>query len=184
MKNAVACEHDPVFHKGCSASPKHNDSSDLARSSTKKFQIHIALPFTAIFTLPSLHMCSSLCPSFQQRSQVDQCWAAAASSVFLDFPPSENIKPRLFHRDNSLVKAWPLLVVRASSHQGQHQLFATQPLHASCSGRHCHCIDNSFQKQKSTPLRSREPPVINWHRSIKLMLSYTICNPKSILLCT
>lgn len=125
MKNAVACEHDPVFHKGCSASPKHNDSSDLARSSTKKFQIHIALPFTAIFTLPSLHMCSSLCPSFQQRSQVDQCWAAAASSVFLDFPPSENIKPRLFHRDNSLVKAWPLLVVRASSHQGQHQLFAT-----------------------------------------------------------
>lgn len=48
-KDAAPCEHDPVFHTGCSAPPKHNDSSDLARSPTKKLQSHIALPFTAIY---------------------------------------------------------------------------------------------------------------------------------------
>lgn len=48
-KDAVPCGHDPVSHTGWSASPKHNDSSDSARSPTKKLQPHIALPFTAIY---------------------------------------------------------------------------------------------------------------------------------------
>lgn len=101
-KDVVPCERDPVSHTGCSASPKHNDSSDLARSPTKKLQSHSTLPFTAIFTLPSLHKGFSLCPSSQQRNQADQCWDAAAlsaclsSSIFLAFPTSENIKPHLF----------------------------------------------------------------------------------------
>lgn len=77
----------------------------------------------------------------------------------------------------------PLLALRASSHQGQHQLLATELLSTSCSGRDCHGVDNFFQKPKSTPPRCSKHPVKNWHSSIKCMLSYTICNCKSTLLC-
>lgn len=53
---AVPYEHDPAFHMtSSSSSPKHNDSPDLARSSTEKLQSHIVSSLTAIFTLPSLH---------------------------------------------------------------------------------------------------------------------------------
>lgn len=156
-------------------------------------QSHIALPFTSTFTLPSLHQRFFPVPIFPAekpgRPMLGCCsfgnrliqQGLSGLSYFREYQtPSLLLQP---HRDNPLVKEWPLLAVRASSHQGQHQLFATQPLRASCSGRHWHCIDNFFRKQKSTSLRCREPPAINWHSSIEFVLSYTICNPKSILLC-
>lgn len=53
---AVPYENDPPFHMtSSSASPKHNDSPYLAKSSTENLQSHVVSSLTAIFTLPSLH---------------------------------------------------------------------------------------------------------------------------------
>lgn len=53
---AVPYERDPALYTtSSSASPKHNDSPDLARSSTEKLQSHTVSPLTTIFTLPSLY---------------------------------------------------------------------------------------------------------------------------------
>lgn len=92
-KDAVPCDVILYFTQAALLPQSINDSSDLARSSIKKLQSHITLPFTAVFTLPSLQEYFFLCPSSQQRSQADQCWGAAALAAF---PISENIKPHLF----------------------------------------------------------------------------------------
>lgn len=183
-KDAVPCDVILYFTQAALLPQSINDSSDLARSSIKKLQSHITLPFTAVFALPSLQEYFFPVPIFPAEKPgrpMLGCCSFGSLSYFREYQtPSLLLYP---HRDNPLVKAWPLLAATAISHQGQHQLFATQPLRASCSGRRCHCTDNFFQKKKSTPLRCREPPVINWHSSIKFMLSYTICNAKSIPLC-